>query len=146
MAIQTGVYRLGRDAQTRYLPSGEAVCNLSLAYNFGKKDANGKQATTWLDAALWGKRAESAAAYLTKGTAIFAVLSDLHIETFNKADGTPGVKLAARVDSFDFLPIKRPDDAGQQAPKPQQSAAPTQRPAPSAGQSGFEDMDDDIPF
>lgn len=156
-AIQTGIYRLGRDAETRYLPSGEPVCNLSLAYNWGKKDADGKQATTWIDAALWGKRAESAAQHLVKGLQIFVVLSDLHIETFNKADGTQGTKLAARVDTFDFIPGQRGSGEGQQqqAPRPQQSAPPPRqavpaqrtapRPAAAAG-SGFDDMDDDIPF
>lgn len=146
-AIQTGVYRLGRDAETRFLPSGEAVCNLSLAYKYGKKDADGKQATTWIEAALWGKRAESAAQYLTKGKPIFAVLSDLHIETFNKADGTQGVKLAARVDSFDFIAM--PGEGGQQQHAPHQSnPQPQQRPAPTAaaGGSGFDDMGEDIPF
>jgi single-strand DNA-binding protein len=149
-AIQSGVYRLGRDAELRRTNSGEAVSGLSLAYNYGKKDADGKQATTWIEAALWGKRAESASQYLTKGTQIFAVLSDLRLEHFNKADGTPGVKIAARVDSFDFIPGQR--DAGQ-APvaRPQQSSAPAparaqQRPAPVPAGSGFDDLDDDIPF
>ena len=157
MAVLTGVFRLGRDAETRYLPSGEPVCNLSLAYNWGKKDGNNKQATTWIDAALWGKRTESASQWLSKGIPIFAVLSDVHIETFNKADGTQGVKLAARVDNFDFIPLPRESGDGQQpqqqqqpAPRPQQSAAPApaQRtaPRPAAGGSGFDDMDDDIPF
>jgi single-strand DNA-binding protein len=155
MAIQTGVYRLGRDAELRRLPSGEPVCNLSLAYNWGKKDANGKQETTWIDAALWGKRAESTAQHLTKGTAIFAVLSDLHVEYFSKGDGSQGVKLAARVDTFDFIPTQRSDrNEGdqQQAPRPQQSAAPAPAPRPAPrpptrpAASGFDDMDDDIPF
>jgi single-strand DNA-binding protein len=78
-AIQSGVYRLGRDAELRRTNSGEAVSGLSLAYNYGKKDADGKQATTWIEAALWGKRAESASQYLTKGTQIFAVLSDIRL-------------------------------------------------------------------
>jgi single-strand DNA-binding protein len=160
-AIQTGVYRLGRDAETRYLPNGEPVCNLSLAYNWGKKDADGKQATTWIDAALWGKRAESAAPHLVKGLQIFVVLSDMHIETFNKADGTQGTKLAARVDSFDFIPGQRGSGEGQQQARGTQpaypqghqqqaprQAAPAQRtaPKPAAAGSGFDDMDDDIPF
>jgi hypothetical protein len=71
------------------------------------------------------------------------------LEHFNKADGTPGVKIAARVDSFDFIPGQR--DAGQApASRPQQSAAPArvqqQRPAAvPAGSNGDED-DWDIPF
>jgi single-strand DNA-binding protein len=119
---------------------------LSLAYNYGKKDADGKQATTWIEAALWGKRAESASQYLTKGTQIFAVLSDLRLEHFNKADGTPGVKIAARVDSFDFIPGQR--DAGQApAARPQQSAAPARTMAARQAMAATTDDDwDDVPF
>jgi single-strand DNA-binding protein len=139
MAIQTGVYRIGRDTETRYLPSGEAVCNLSLAYNYGKKDAAGKQETTWIDATLWGKRAESAPQWLTKGKQIFVVLSDLRLEAFNKKDGSQGSKIAARVDSFDF--INSPREA---SPPPAQRQAPAKAAGPAA--AGFDDMDDDIPF
>lgn len=147
-AIQTGVYRLGRNAELRHTNSGEPVATLSLAYNWGKKDNNSKQATTWIEAALWGKRAESSTQYLTKGLQIFAVLSDLRIEQFNKADGTPGVKLAARVDTFDFIPGQRDANEGARQPEPRQAPAPQRQAAPAAkaAAGGFDDMDDDIPF
>jgi single-strand DNA-binding protein len=150
MAIQTGVYRIGRDTETRYLPSGEAVCNLSLAYNYGKKDAAGKQETTWIDATLWGKRAESAPQWLTKGKQIFVVLSDLRLEAFNKKDGSQGSKIAARVDSFDFINSPREQTADSQPARREASPPSAQRQAPAkaAGpaDAGFDDMDDDIPF
>src|SRR3546814_3545398 len=66
MAILTGLMRLGRDAELKYTAGGDAIANLALAYNYGKKE-NGKQPSQWVDAALFGKRAESLAQYLTKG-------------------------------------------------------------------------------
>ena len=39
-----GMARLGRDAELRYTPNGDAVCNLSLAFSYGKKDDSGRRA------------------------------------------------------------------------------------------------------
>ena len=136
MTIQTGLYTLGRDAEVRFTANGDAVASLSLAYNYGKKDADGKQPTQWVDASLWGKRAESLAQYLLKGKEIWAVLDDVHIETYNKKDGGEGFKLAARVSDIKFV------KGGKQQP-----AAPS--PAPVAGpaaKADIADMDDDIPW
>jgi single-strand DNA-binding protein len=134
-----GLARIGRDVELRHTPNGEAVANLSLAFTYGKRGADGKRPTQWVEAALWGKRAESLAPYLLKGQQVVAYLEDVSIQTFRKQDGTDGVKLAARVGDLELI-------AGQgeaQAPAP----APTRAPAPRpAAPSGFDDMDDDIPF
>ena len=96
-AIYSGVARVGRDAEVRYVPSGEAVVNLSLAFSYGKRDADGKRPTTWVEAGLWGKRAETLAPYLVKGQQVWVTIQDLRIETFTKSDGTQGHKLAGRI-------------------------------------------------
>lgn len=98
-----GLARLGRDAELRFTPSGEAVCNLSLAVNYGKKGDDGNRLTQWIDASLWGKQAEALAPYLTKGSVHCFVLSDIHIETYQGQNGQ-GHKLAARVDSVELGP------------------------------------------
>ena len=54
--ILTGLCRLGRDAELRYMPDGTAVLGLAIAYNYGKKDEQGKRATQWVDASLFGDR------------------------------------------------------------------------------------------
>lgn len=149
MAILTGLFRITRQAELRHLPGGEAVANLSLAYNYGlKKDERGFLPSAFVEAGLWGKRAESLHEYLEKGKQVFAVLEDVHMEFFNKADGTPGVKLAARVQNIEFVSDRRDDRDTQQAPaaRPQQSAAParTARPAAAAAADDFDDTD--IPF
>ena len=62
--ILTGLCRLGADADIRYLQDGTAVANLNLAYNYGKKDNEGKRPTQWIKASIWGVRAENSAPYL----------------------------------------------------------------------------------
>ncbi len=134
-----GLARIGRDVELRHTPNGEAVANLSLAFTYGKRGADGKRPTQWVEAALWGKRAESLAPYLLKGQQVVAYLEDVSIQTFRKQDGTDGVKLAARVGDLEL--IAGQGEAQQQAP------APTRAPAPRpAAPSGFDDMDSDIPF
>ena len=141
----TGLARLGRDAELRYTPDGTPVANLSLAFTYGRKGDDGKRPTQWVDAALWGKLAEALVDYLTKGSAVYVLLEDLHIESFKKADGSPGQKLAARVLSID-LAGGGERSAAPPPPAPPQRQAPAPRPAPPKTNTGFDDMPDDIPF
>jgi len=134
-----GLARIGRDVELRHTPNGEAVANLSLAFTYGKRGADGKRPTQWVEAALWGKRAESLAPYLLKGQQVVAHLEDVSIQTFRKQDGTDGVKLAARIGDLEL--IAGQGEAQQQAPAP--TRAPALRPA---APSGFDDMADDIPW
>jgi len=138
MAQITGVFRIGKDAEVRFTPRGDAVAQLSLAYNYGKKGDDNKRPSQWIDASIWGKRAESLAPYLLKGSQIYAVLSDPHIQTYEGKNG-PGHKLAATVLEIELIAGQR--EQGQPAQRQERPAA---RPAPAS--SGFDDMDDDIPF
>lgn len=135
-----GLARIGRDAEVRFTPKGEAVANLSLAFTYGRKGDDGKRPTQWVDGSLWGKRAEALAQYLTKGTLLAVTLEDVAIETFTKADGTPSSKLVARVTNVELA--GSPTQAQKPAPAPAPAPKPT-KPAPS---NSFDDMDDDIPF
>jgi single-strand DNA-binding protein len=134
-----GLARIGRDAEIRYTPGGAAVANVSLAFTYGKKGDDGKRPTQWVDASLWGQRAESLAPYIKKGGQIVAYLEDVSIQTFTKGDGTQATKMVARLVDLEFV------SGGEQAssqPKPQ----PKPQAAPQSHGSGFDDMDDDIPF
>lgn len=163
MAKTSGLFRVGRDAELRQTPSGQPVANVSLAFNFGRKGEDGNRPTQWIDAAIFGQRAEVLAPMLTKGSQHVFHLSDLHIETYEGRNGT-GHKLVAFVDDVE-LTDRRRDDQGQQAQAPRQAAqqqaqrpaqngyqgarggsSPRQQQAPQRGGSGFDDMDDDIPF
>lgn len=138
MAQITGVFRIGRDAELRHTPKGDAVAQLSLAYNHGKKGQDGNRPSQWIDASIWGKRAESLAPYLLKGQQIYAVLSDPHIQTYEGKNGQ-GVKLVATVLEIELIAGQRPQEG-----QPQRQERPKAAPAPAS--SGFDDMDSDIPF
>lgn len=125
MAILTGFMRLGRDAEIRKV-GGDSVCNLALAYNHGKKADN---LTQWVDASLWGKRAEALAQYLTKGTGVVVTLSDPAIRTYKKKDGSEGFTLAGNVIDLTFA-------GGGEKKETKPAPKPTTQDGP----------DDDIPF
>lgn len=148
-----GVARLGRDAEVRYISDGTAVANLNMAFNYGRKDAEGKRPTQWVEGSLWGKLAEALADYLVKGQQISVTMEDPHIEEYEGKNGT-GHKLVARVLSIELVGSKQESQAqggGQQlrapatAPAQRQARAPAPAPAPKSP-TGFDDMDDDIPF
>ena len=119
-----GIARLGRDVELRTTQQGEKVAGLALAFSFGRKDADGKRPTQWVEAALWGKRAESLAQYLVKGTLVSVTLDEVHIQTYQGQNG-PGHKLAARV-----LDIELCGSPSTQAQKPAPAPKPAPRPAP----------------
>lgn len=138
MASLIGLFTLGRDAELRTTANGEQVASLALAYQYGRKGNDGKRPTQWVDGALWGERAGKLAEYLTKGSEFYMQVEDLHVETYAKRDGTQGVKLVGRVGGVEFTRGKPAAQAPAPAPRP---PAPAPKPA-----SGFDDMDDDIPF
>lgn len=142
MATLVGLFTLGRDAELRTTSGGDQVASLALAYKYGRKGADGKTPSQWVDAALWGERAGKLIEYLTKGTQFFVQIDDLHVETYPKNDGTQGVKLVGRVGQIEFTRGQR---TAAPAPAPRPPAAPP-RQAPAKTGSGFDDMDDDIPF
>lgn len=144
MPKMIGMMRLGRDAELRYTPNNEPVTNLSLAYAHGKAGQDGKRPTQWIDATLWGKRAEALTQYLTKGGLHCFTLDELNNQTFQKQDGSTGTKLVARVLDVELGPRQDAAPAARPAPPPQRQA-PAPAPRGSTG-SGFDDMDDDIPF
>ncbi|HEX4843211.1 MAG TPA: single-stranded DNA-binding protein [Limnobacter sp.] len=157
MSRMVGVFRLGQDVDLRYTPSGTAAANLSLAYNYGQRDGEGKRPTQWVDATLYGKLAEALAPYLLKGSTVFAVISDMHIETYQRRDQGVGTKLTGTVLALDLLSSGAPSSdakshaANQEsAHRPQRQASPpsagTRPSTPSRPPQSVMDMDDDIPF
>lgn len=134
--ILTGLCRLGRDAELRYMPDGTAVLSLALAYNYGKKDAQGNRATQWVDASLFGDRATTLQPYLTKGQQINVYIDDIHIEQFQRRDNTLGTTLRGRISSLEFASSAEGNKSARQS---------TSAPPPTAAQQPEFD-DSDIPF
>ena len=140
-----GVATLGGDMEIRFLPDGTPVGQVSLAFKLGKKGADGKYLTQWVSGSMFGKRAESVAAYMTKGSRHAFHLSDLHLDEYTAKDGTQRSSLKARIDDVEFGGGK--SEGGKDSGAQNNNQAPQrQQPAASGGGSGFDDMDDDIPF
>lgn len=138
MAQLIGLARLGRDCELRTTQSGDAVANLSLAMDY----RNGREkATQWVDGALYGRQAETLAQYLVKGKLVCVTLDDVHIEEFQRRDGTEGTKLVGRVSKLELAGGR---DDGERTAPPAQRQAPKPAARPSA--DAFGDMEDDVPF
>ena len=138
MAQLIGLARLGRDADLRTTQDGTPVASLSLAMDYR---AGREKATQWVDGALYGKQADALAQYLVKGKLVCVTLDDVHIEDYPKRDGGTGTKLVGRVSKLELAGGR---DDGERTAPPAQRQAP--KPAPKSSASGFDDMDDDIPF
>jgi single-strand DNA-binding protein len=139
---------IGRDAEVRYLPSGQAVLNVTVANNIGFGD---KQQTLWVRCALWGKRAEGQLQnYLKKGQQVF-VSGELSQSEYRAQDGTTKTSLELNCNIIDLVGGKREQGAAQSdfAPAPARASGSGGAPrdnfdAPTPAK--FDDYDDDIPF
>jgi single-strand DNA-binding protein len=151
---------LTRDPELRYTPKGTAVADISLAINrVWNNEQNQKQEETiFVDVTLWGRQAELAQQYLTKGRGAY-IEGRLQMDTWDdKETGKKRSKLKVIGESLQFLPDGRGGQGGGggggSAPseRPQQSARPPQqqRSAPPQGASAAPadeyQEEDDIPF
>jgi single-strand DNA-binding protein len=100
----TIVGNLGRDPELRYTPQGNAVCNFSVATNEKRRDKNGEMQdiTTWFRITLWGKQAENASKYLTKGSPIY-VEGRLKVEEWTDRDGKGRYTLEVSATDMQFI-------------------------------------------
>lgn len=148
MPTLTDVGRIGRDTEVRFTPAGDAVANLAIACEYGRKDQDGKRPTQWVDATLWGKQAEAMAPYLVKGQQIHFTIDDAHVESYSKSDGTQGTKLTGKVIIIKFAgsPPANDGQARQQQQAPRQSAQQAPRPQQNQQAAPPDSFDDDIPF
>ena len=145
------VGNLGRDPEIRTFPSGDQVANVTVATTDKWKDKQTgemKEATEWHRVTFNGRLAEIAGQYLRKGSQVY-VEGSLRTRKWTDQSGVEKYSTEIRADSLQMLGARQdaaaPAPAARPAPPPQRQApapAPTQR---SAG-SGFDDMDDDIPF
>ncbi|MFV0389871.1 MAG: single-stranded DNA-binding protein [Pyrinomonadaceae bacterium] len=99
------VGNLGRDPELRYTPQGgTAVCNFSLATNERRRDKDGQwtDETTWFKITLWGKQAENAAKYLTKGSPVY-IEGRLRLDEWTDRDGNNRQTLDVNASEMQFL-------------------------------------------
>ncbi len=88
------VGNLTRDPDIRYIPSGLAVCEIGMAVNDRRKNANGEwvEEATFVDVTLWGRTAEVASEYLSKGSPVL-IEGRLKYDTWESQDGQKRSKL-----------------------------------------------------
>ena len=161
------VGNLGRDPETRTFPSGDQVCNATLATTDKWKDKQSgemREHTEWHRLVFNGRLAEIAAQYLRKGSQVY-IEGSIRTRKYNDKDGVEKYATDIRVDQMQMLGSRQGqggpsggDDDGyggggggfSRAPAPapaSRASAPAARQAPAKpSPSGFEDMDDDIPF
>lgn len=132
---------LGADPETKYMPSGDCMCTLSLATTESWKDKNSGEnveKTEWHRCVMFGRRAEVLAEYTRKGSQLY-IEGRLQTRKWQDKDGNDRYTTEIKVDNFEFLG-GRGGNAGMGAPAQAQAAA-----APAAP-GGFDGPEDDIPF
>lgn len=106
------VGNLGGDPEMRYMPDGTAVTNFSVATNRRWTDrASGQPVdeTTWFRVSVWGRQAETANQYLSRGRKVLiegALTPDRATggpRTFTRQDGTVGASFEIRADTVRFI-------------------------------------------
>lgn len=128
--------RVGRDPEVRYLTSGDAVVNISLATTERWKDKSSgetKEATEWHRVNLFGRLAEIAGQYVQQGSLIY-IEGKIKTRKWKDKDGTEKYTTEIFGESLKLLSSKQGTQPREEKPKPESKG------------SGFDDMDDDIPF
>ena len=160
------VGNLGRDPETRTFPSGDQVCNVRIATTDKWKDKQSgemREHTEWHSVVFNGRLAEIAAQYLRKGSQVY-VEGSLRTRKWQDQSGADRYSTEVRGDTMQMLGSRQGmggpgggdeggygGGGGYEAPRRAAPAAapraPAPRPAPApSSSSGFDDMDDDIPF
>ena len=169
------VGNLGRDPEMRTFPSGDQVANVRIATTDRWRDKNSgenKEATEWHSVVFNGRLAEIVGQYLRKGSQVY-VEGSLRTRKWTDQSGQERYTTEIRADTMQMLGSRAGggqgggyddggyggggDSGGYEAPR--RAAPPAPRPAPAAARpapapmaqppraaSGFDDMDDDIPF
>jgi len=158
----------GRDPEVRYTPSGTAICNISVATSSRRKDKTSGESiedTQWHRVTFYDRLAEIAGEYLKKGKPVY-IEGRLKYGKYTDKDGIErntvdivaeqmqmlggrdagGEESAGGGSGGRYLAPRDGVDGGDERPaRPAARPAPAPRPAPKAA-TGFDDMDDDIPF
>lgn len=164
---------LGRDPEVRYTPSGAAVCNVSVATTRNWKSREGgerQEETEWHRVVFYDRLAEIAGEYLKKGRPVY-VEGRLKTRKWTDKEGKDQYTTEIIAEQMQLLGGREGGGGGDEggggysrggrsaggdmggddfgaAPAPRAPAArpaPRQAPAPKPA-TGFDDMDDDIPF
>jgi single-strand DNA-binding protein len=149
------VGNLGRDPEVRYFPEGGAICNVSVATtrNWKNKDSGEKQEETeWHRVVFRDRLAEIAGEYLKKGRSVY-VEGRLKTRKWQDKEGKDNYTTEIIAEQMQMLGGREgmggsgggADDQGEGRAAPAPRAPAAGKPAAKSA-TGFDDMDDDIPF
>ncbi|HPT50193.1 MAG TPA: single-stranded DNA-binding protein [Accumulibacter sp.] len=150
------VGNLGADPEIRYLPSGDAVCNIRLATTDRVRDKSSgeyKENTEWHRIVFFGKTAETAGQYLKKGRQVY-VEGRIRTNKWQDKEGNERYTTEIVGNEMKMLgsregmgsPASSENEYGGSMPSAGGPATGGSRSAPAKKTPSFEDMDDDIPF
>ena len=148
---------LGRDPEVRYTPNGNAICNVTLATSRNWKDKTSgekMEETEWHRVVFYDRLAEIAGEYLKKGRPVY-VEGRLKTRKWQDKEGVDKYTTEIIASEMQLLGSREgmgggDEGGGASRERGEERSAPASRPAASKpaakSASGFEDMDDDIPF
>ncbi|HXU46303.1 MAG TPA: single-stranded DNA-binding protein [Thermoanaerobaculia bacterium] len=139
---------LGRDPEVRSTPSGQPVASFSLATTRRWRDKSGQrqEQTEWHNIVVWGKQAEIAGQYLTKGKQIY-LEGRLQTRSWDdKQSGEKKYRTEIICDNFQMLGSRSDADHHGGGGHPASAGGPSYDEAPGGGNFGGGPDDDDIPF
>lgn len=143
------VGNVGRDPETRYLPSGDAVTNISVATTDRYKDKQSgdmRESTEWHRVSMFGKLAEITGQYVKKGSQIY-IEGSLRTRKWTDAAGVEKYSTEIKAETMQMLG-GRPEGGQSSAPAPSGTASDYAKAksgmAPPPSTLGA--MDDEIPF
>ncbi len=156
---------LGRDPEVRYTPNGAAICNVTIATSRNWKDKNSgerMEETEWHRVVFYDRLAEIAGEYLKKGRPVY-VEGRLKTRKWQDKDGVEKYTTEIIADQMQMLGgrdgggdeggagggggySRSSEGGGGGSSRPATRAPAASKPAPQKSSTGFDDMDDDIPF
>ena len=150
---------LGKDPEVRYAPSGSAICNVTIATSRVSKDKTSgerQEQTEWHRVVMFDRLAEIAGEYLKKGKSVY-IEGRLQTRKWTDKEGVERYSTEIIANEMTMLGGREGGGGGgagdemgsAQAPAPRSAPAARSAPAPkpaSKSSTGFDDMDDDIPF
>ena len=144
---------LGRDPETRYMPDGGAITNISVATTDKWKDKSGEmqEKTEWHRVAFFGKLAEIAGEYLKKGSQVY-VEGRLQTRKWQDKDGQDKYTTEIVANQMQMLGSRQGMGGGagaeREMPAEREGGGAPKAAAKPAAKSGgkFDDFEDDIPF
>lgn len=142
---------LTKDPEVRYIPSGTAVADLSLAINETFKNKAGEKVenTCFVDVIVWARQAETCGEYLSKGSPVL-IEGSLQLDKWQTKEGEARSKLRVRAERVQFLgsPKKAEFSDGGTSSTEKKEILPDEEPMVSAEEPDVNSMgdDDNLPF